>query len=150
MDDIGAILQDPGVSIEHVGSTAVAGMTAKPVIDLLVGADSANSVDRAAGRLRAAGWHDLGEAGVPGRRYLRRRTTDAVNIHIVLRGGEHWINNLVLRDYLRCHPDEAAAYGRLKREIIQRGHDRLLAYSVEKAATMKSLVGRARLWAKSG
>jgi GrpB-like predicted nucleotidyltransferase (UPF0157 family) len=119
-------------------------MPAKPILDLMAGVESAGAIDAAAVCLRNVGWDDLGEAGVPGRRYFRRRSPEAANLHVVQCGGEHWINNVALRDYLQSHPDEAAAYGQLKWEIVGRGHDRLLAYSAEKAALMSALIAKAR------
>jgi GrpB-like predicted nucleotidyltransferase (UPF0157 family) len=142
--EVGVALGDLKGSIEHIGSTAIAGMLAKPIIDLMIGVEAPSVIESVAARLRNSGWDDLGEAGVTGRRYFRRRLIEAANLHLVQRGGEHWIDNLALRDYLRAHPDEALAYGRLKQEIIMQGHRRLLAYSAHKATHMSALVAKAR------
>jgi len=145
-NEVDVALGDLKGSIEHVGSTAIAGMVAKPIIDLMIGVETPSVIESVAARLRAVGWDDLGEAGVAGRRYFRRRLSEAANLHLVQRGGEHWINNLALRDYLRAHPDEALTYGRLKQEIVMQGHRRLLAYSAHKGAHMSALVAKARRW----
>ena len=58
----------------------------------------------------ALGYEDLGEAGVPGRIYFRRRAETAFNIALVAHGGSIWIANLALRDFLRANPDAAREY----------------------------------------
>jgi GrpB-like predicted nucleotidyltransferase (UPF0157 family) len=114
----------------------------KPVVDILVGVDPADA-DAVAERIAAAGYEDLGEAGVPGRRYLRRRAAHAYNVHIVELGGPLWRDNLALRDYLRREPGEAARYADEKRRALASGST-LLAYSAGKAAFVAELVSRAR------
>jgi GrpB-like predicted nucleotidyltransferase (UPF0157 family) len=134
--------------VEHVGSTAVPGLEAKPILDLLVGLSDQQGIDEAARRLSAIGWQDLGEAGVVGRRYMRVRGSLASNLHVVLIGQDHWANNLVLRDYLRSHPDEAVAYAEAKRDALKAGHTRLLAYSAAKARPIAELLCKANAWSE--
>jgi GrpB-like predicted nucleotidyltransferase (UPF0157 family) len=129
--------------IEHIGSTAVPGLWAKPIVDILIGVDEART-EEAARLIVSGGYEDLGEAGVSGRRYLRKRSPDAVNVHLVQPGGALWRNNLLLRDYLRANPAEAARYARHKQAIVARGVTMLLAYSVEKVPLIEELLARAR------
>jgi GrpB-like predicted nucleotidyltransferase (UPF0157 family) len=143
---IEAHLRDLGAKVEHVGSTAIPGLEAKPVLDLLVGLSDQPRVDEAADRLSSLGWQDLGDAGVVGRRYMRNRDWPASNLHIVLAHQEHWANNLALRDYLRSHPEEALAYAAAKRDALSAGHTRLLAYSAAKAGKVAELLSKATAW----
>lgn len=136
----------PGCRIEHIGSTALEGMPAKPVIDLMVGVKDEAEQETCARRLSSAGWQDMGEAGVPGRRHLRIRFGENANIHIVIAGSPHWNNNLAIRDYLRAHSDERAAYAGLKRSLTKGATARLLVYSDRKAAFMAALLERATAW----
>src|SRR5262245_35316949 len=107
--------------IEHIGSTAVPGLAAKPIIDLQAGIVKPTSVPSLTPILAAAGYEDLGEAGVPGRHYFRRRQPPvAANLHIVW-NRKLWRQNLTLRDYLRAYPEEADYYGRQKRDILAQG-----------------------------
>jgi GrpB-like predicted nucleotidyltransferase (UPF0157 family) len=138
---LGAHLTRPA-TIEHIGSTAVPGLASKPVVDILVGVDPAD-VEVVAQQIAGAGYEDLGEAGVPGRRHLRRRAAHAYNVHIVALGGPLWRDNLALRDYLRREPAQAARYADAKRRAIAAGPT-LLAYSDSKAAFLEDLVSRAR------
>jgi GrpB-like predicted nucleotidyltransferase (UPF0157 family) len=128
--------------IEHIGSTAVPGLASKPIIDIMIGLDPAD-VDVVAEQIAAAGYTDLGEAGVPGRRHLRRRTPSAYNVHMVELGGQLWRDNLAVRDYLCRHPSEAARYADAKRQVIASAPT-LLAYSNRKAAVVEDLVRRSR------
>ena len=133
-------------AIEHIGSTAIPGLIAKPVLDLMVGAARAKDIDRFAGRLASVGWTDLGEAGVQRRRHLRQRSGAAVNVHIVIVGGPHWTNNLLVRNFLRAHPAEVDAYAARKAAIVTGGAIRLLAYSDAKSDFIRNLIGRADQW----
>jgi GrpB-like predicted nucleotidyltransferase (UPF0157 family) len=134
--------------IEHIGSTAVEGMRAKPVVDLMVGAADEEELEDIARKLVGMGWTDMGEAGVPGRRHLRRRSGEHANLHIVLFRSLHWVNNLTVRDFLRAHPNEQRLYATLKETSVASGADRLLAYSDRKAPFMAALLERGTRWRK--
>jgi GrpB-like predicted nucleotidyltransferase (UPF0157 family) len=130
--------------VEHIGSTAVEGLEGKPIIDLLVGV---RTLDPDA---RFLDYEPCGEAGVPGRLYFRRRGLRPFNAHVVLHGGELWRDNVLLRDFLRAHPEEAQRYAQRKRDAIAAGATTLLRYSDEKGPLVAELVERARAWATSG
>ncbi|TAU90810.1 GrpB family protein [Rhizobium leguminosarum] len=136
----------PEERIEHIGSTAIAGLVAKPIIDLMAGMVGPDETEYTARRLSDAGWQDLGEAGVAGRRYLRCRIGFPVNVHLVIHSGDLWRDNINVRDYLRLNPGEAATYAQLKRDIVARGHRRLIAYSDAKSKWVAELAQRARSW----
>ncbi|HVT06944.1 MAG TPA: GrpB family protein [Polyangia bacterium] len=139
-------LATASLKFEHIGSTAVPGLAGKPIVDLMLGASAPVWATREELRPRvvALGYEDLGEAGVPGRLYFRRRTAlRAFNVALVEEGGELWRANLAFRDYLRAHPDEAAAYANAKREAIAGGATTLLAYSAAKAAAIDAMLKKA-------
>lgn len=130
------------VEIEHIGSTAVPGCAAKPIVDLLVGA---RAEDRKAleAALQREGYESLGEAE-PGRIYLRRRSgQSAFNVHVVERDGSLWDDNIRLRDYLREHAEERDRYVGAKQAAAVAA-PRLLAYSRLKSAVIADLLERAR------
>jgi GrpB-like predicted nucleotidyltransferase (UPF0157 family) len=131
----------------HIGSTAVPGLAGKPIVDLMLGAPPATwaALDELRARLVTLGYEDLGEAGVPGRIYLRLRTKlRAFNLALVEEGGTHWNQNLALRDYLRAHPEEAAKYAEAKRAAVAGGATTLLAYSEAKKPALEALAQKAR------
>lgn len=133
-------------AIEHFGSTSVPGMTAKPTIDILVGVENAELSDKIIPRLTAMGYEYLGEAGIPGRLYLRIRGKHAYNAHIVLYQGDIWNHNIMIRDYLRAHALEAERYSEMKRQVVAQGARALLRYSDEKNAFVEKLLDRAKTW----
>jgi len=134
-------LRDLAQAIEHIGSTAVPGMAAKPVVDIQIASEDP---DKAALGIRGLGYEDLGEAGVPGRRYLRKRSAQSFNAHVVEPGGPLCRDNLLLRDYLRSHPAEAQAYAAHKRALFEKGATCLLEYSSGKSTFIAGLLERAR------
>jgi GrpB-like predicted nucleotidyltransferase (UPF0157 family) len=137
-------------AIEHFGSTAVPGMSAKPIVDVLVGLAHwpMQPGDREA--LQALGYEYLGESGVAGREYFRRRGALDTNLAVVEWRGRLWTDNLLLRDYLRAHRAVAAAYSQSKRAAWSSGARSLLAYSAAKAATMEEMLESAREWGRLG
>ena len=131
------------MTIEHIGSTAVPGLPSKPIVDLMVGVGAQHELPEARRRLVESGYEDLGEAGVPGRIYLRQRSGQPYNIALVLRCGPIWNANLALREYLRTHPHEVHRYAEIKRSAVEGGAGSLLAYSAYKAAFLSGMIRRA-------
>jgi GrpB-like predicted nucleotidyltransferase (UPF0157 family) len=130
------------LEVEHVGSTAVRGLAAKPVVDLLAGVRPGRRRAVAAA-LASAGWTVLGEAGVPGREYLRRRTGQHANVHVVEVGSRLWLDALLLRDHLRRDDQARARYEAAKR-LAAREAPTLLAYSAAKSGIAETLLAEAR------
>ncbi|MFG3225244.1 GrpB family protein [Kitasatospora sp. NPDC048194] len=85
----------------------------------------------------------IGSTSVPGREYLRRRSGQPANVHVVGLRGRLWADNLLFRHHLRAHPEAAAQYARAKRDAAG-ATGRLLAYSEHKAATVAELMAAAR------
>ena len=129
------------VEIEHIGSTAVPGLEGKAVIDLLIGVRELTT------SLRVPDYEAFGEAGVSGRLYFRRRGPVSFNVQVVERGGLLWRDALVLRDYLRAHPEERGRYAAGKRQALASGATTLLRYSEAKSALVEALLESARRWA---
>jgi GrpB-like predicted nucleotidyltransferase (UPF0157 family) len=134
------------VAVEHIGSTSVAGLLAKPIIDIMLGLAAHHDLNKVWATLVALGYEDLGEAGVPGRLYFRRRGETAFNIALVQHGGPIWTANLAFRDYLRTHPEAAREYAETKQAAIQSGARTLLAYSDHKNAVLRRLLDQAIKW----
>ncbi len=104
-------IQLPGMlDIEHIGSTAVRGMKAKPIIDIALrvkGPESEPVVERL---LVEAGYRALGEYGLPGRRFFRKGIPTRIHLHVVRVGHRLWDEWLALRDRLREDPVARDAY----------------------------------------
>ena len=123
--------------IRHIGSTAVAGLPAKPIVDILLGFRSPATLDSGLAALRAAGYcyRPEYESVIPERRFLTvRRNGLDYNIHAVQVFGSFWFERLQFRDCLRSRPGVAAAYCELKHSLArQYGSDRS-GYSNAKTA----------------
>ncbi len=111
--------------IEHVGSTSVLGLAAKPRIDIMPGVRTERDLDRTIAPMTNLGFDyrlDL-EEEMPFRRLFSREADDrnmAVNVHVVAIDSEFWERHLLFRDYLRNNPDVAEEYARLKRDLAPR------------------------------
>jgi len=140
-----ARLRDQVIAIEHIGSTAIPGLRSKPVIDVMVGVEAIDLFPEVLAPLLDE-YDSLGEAGVPGRLYFRKRKNEAINVHAVEYLGRHWVNNILVREYLLAHPHEAERYGRAKDRILAEGLRTLLAYSHAKQTIMAKLLTDARAW----
>jgi len=131
------------VDLEHIGSTAVPGLAAKPIIDLMLGVNVYPPSPAFLQEIERLGYEPLGEAGVPGRLYFRRRSAAHANLHVVRKRGTHWLSNLALREYLRAHAGARERYARAKLAAIEAGATSLLSYSAAKATVVSSLLQEA-------
>ncbi len=143
------LLGDRITGVEHFGSTAVVGMSGKPIIDLLVGVTDLRVAYANVPDLQSIGYENFGEIFIPGRLYLRRRGAQNFNIAMTVEGGEFWRLQLMVRDYLRAHPEEIAAYSKSKRDTFDSGAGLYSTYSKAKAPFLSGLVERATRWSAS-
>jgi GrpB-like predicted nucleotidyltransferase (UPF0157 family) len=128
--------------IEHIGSTAVPGLIAKPIIDIQVGVLNYPPPPNKIEALEGLGYENCGEAGVPGRVYFRLRGARSVNVHVMAYQVEHWRKNLALREFLRANAAARERYARAKRNAIAAGATSLLAYSQAKSDILNELVSQ--------
>lgn len=135
-------------AIEHFGSTSVAKLLAKPIIDILVAStDGTAPTSSELEALAALGYTFLGEdARRPGRYFWRKRESQSFNLSIVPFRSDLWGDNLLVRDYLRTHPPEVSAYAQIKRRAIAASPHSLLGYQNYKRDFMRGLRQRALEW----
>ncbi len=113
-------LGENALGIEHVGSTSISGIEAKPIIDIMVAVES---MQRAVGlipEVEALGYIYRPNDTVPGRRFFARESEPEIRTHhlnLTPLGSRFWVNQLAFRDYLRAHADVAAEYVRLKKHL---------------------------------
>jgi GrpB-like predicted nucleotidyltransferase (UPF0157 family) len=134
------------VAIEHVGSTAVPGLGAKPIIDIMVGVRSLADGERCVGPLEELGYEYKGEFGIPGRLYFRRLADGnrSHQIHMVEIGSDFWKRHLLFRDYLREHPQEAQHYHELKLRLAAEFRADREGYTEAKTEFIRSAEAKAR------
>ncbi len=143
-DRMAAALGATALAIEHVGSTSVPGLPAKPIIDIdIVIASTADLAD-AIWSLGRMGYVYRGEYGVPGRHAFR--APDGLPEHhcyVCVTGNRELTRHLTFRDHLRRHPDRAQAYGDLKQALAARfGTDRD-GYAVAKTDFVEGMLREA-------
>ena len=145
---IRAILADNFVAIYHIGSTAVEGLAAKPIIDIMTVVKKIHLVDACNPDFIALGYECLGEFGIPGRRYLRKGGDNCTHqVHIFAEDNQKDVQrHLALRDFLRSHSVIASIYGQLKRKLAQQYPTDIEGYCDGKDAFMKQLEQTALQW----
>jgi GrpB-like predicted nucleotidyltransferase (UPF0157 family) len=127
-------LGERALAIEHVGSTAVAGLPAKPIIDLMVGIADIDDADKEIRALQEIGYERRPNGDLPGRLFLVLGTEEVRRVHLSLSepGSDFWRGHLQFRDCLRANPALATAYEQLKRDLAARYPDDRLSYTAGK------------------
>ena len=145
-DRIDAAIGDVALAIEHVGGTAVPGLPAKPVIDLMVGVEDIERAGPAVAGLINLGYEYVPEleSQLPDRRYFRRGSPESHHVHMVPVSSDYWAEHLLFRDYLRTHPQAAEEYGKLKRGLAGRHRLDRDAYRAGKVPFIDTVVAAAR------
>ncbi|RSD27328.1 GrpB family protein [Mesobacillus subterraneus] len=144
-----AIFQQGKPEIHHFGSTSVPGLSAKPIIDILLAADSLDELEEATPALQAAGYEAKGEHGIQGRRYFQKNDEKGirkVHLHAYKKGDPQLHRHLVFRDYLVAHPEEAARYAEIKEKAARKYEYDIEAYIEEKAPLAIELEQNALAW----
>ncbi|WP_028545328.1 GrpB family protein [Paenibacillus taiwanensis] len=146
-------LLDLSIQIEHIGSTAINGLGAKPVIDIMVGITELSVVKEShKERLLQIGYEYVPKPEFPDRLFFRRGKWRAGthHLHMYPLGSTAWSNQLLFRNYLREHSQEAQQYYKLKKQLEQchkynraaytRGKDSYIKQILLKAAASKKVI----------
>jgi GrpB-like predicted nucleotidyltransferase (UPF0157 family) len=142
------VLADLHPTIEHIGSTAVPGLAAKAIIDIMVGIQELVSFVPRVPALEALGYRyrpDL-ESEVPERRFFMKLqgAVRTHHLHVVPVGSAFWADHLLFRDHLRSRGAVRAAYNRLKLSLAQQYREERDAYTRGKAAFIQQVLEAAR------
>jgi GrpB-like predicted nucleotidyltransferase (UPF0157 family) len=122
-------LGDIAAAIEHVGSTAVPGLAAKPIIDIDVLLAAHELLPTAIERLTILGYSYQGNLGIAEREAFRAPVGDPPHhLYVCPPGSREFQRHLAFRDYLRTHPLEAKTYGDLKKSLARRFREDRNAY----------------------
>ena len=136
------------IAVEHIGSTSVPGLAAKPTIDIMAAWRDGVSPEQCIPPIEALGYKYsfLSDLGDPGWHYFGRRDSVSdigYHIHLVELGGAFWQRHLNFRDYLRAHPETAEDYARLKRSLAARYGDDRMGYCRAKTGFVVAVEERA-------
>lgn len=129
-------------AIEHIGSTAVPGLLAKPLIDIMIGIADLAQVAACVAPMQACGYEYKGEFGVPDRHFFLKGDPTTHHVHIVARSGDHWRSYLTFRDVLRADLAVAEEYAVLKRELAAQHATNRDAYTQGKDAFIRGVLAR--------
>ncbi len=121
-----------GIYIQHIGSTSIPNINAKPIIDIMIGINDWENREPIIEKLIHLGYVYFGEANVSGRLYFRKRNNGNFNLAVCQYKREIWVNNILFRDYLRQNSEIAKTYSLLKETIFRSGINTLLRYSESK------------------
>jgi GrpB-like predicted nucleotidyltransferase (UPF0157 family) len=146
---IWAIIGDVATSIEHVGSTAVPGLAAKPIIDITIVVPTPAALAVVIERLPTLGYTHRGDLGVPGREAFRRAEgTPTHHLYACVAGADALRNHLAVRDSLRQDPGLVRAYGDLKKHLADRFTNDIDGYIDGKTEFILAILAKANLSAE--
>jgi GrpB-like predicted nucleotidyltransferase (UPF0157 family) len=140
------IMAEKAIAFEHIGSTAVSGLSAKAVIDFMVGVKDLAEVEAFIESFQRVGYEHVYHKESPNRRFFRKGQWRAGthHLHVYVYDSEEWNNQLALRDYLREHPEAMRQYDQLKRDLADKyPHDRV-AYTNAKHPFITEILTRSK------
>ena len=137
-----------GLTVEHIGSTAVPGLSAKSVIDMMASIDNLEDFEKYLQPLKNLGYqyHAEIEKETPDRKFFQRRIIDAPWFHLSLAqiDSVFWIDHILFRDYLRTHPEALAEYETLKEKLATKHVTDFGKYNSDKTEFITSIIQKAK------
>ncbi|WP_407371576.1 GrpB family protein [Carnobacterium sp.] len=144
------LFQKNSHTVFHIGSTAVPGLAAKPIIDLMPVVYNLHQVDTLNEEMEQLGYVVKGENGLTGRRYFEKGGDHRTHhVHLFQIDNQEITRHLAFRDYLRAHPKEAQRYGQLKKESALQYPNDITAYIEAKRTVLKEIEQLALHWYKT-
>ena len=141
---IALVLDELATAIEHVGSTAVPGLAAKPIIDIDILLRSVSDLPIVCTRLGSLGYEHRGDLGVAGREAFRTPPGQiAHHLYACPPGSREYGRHIAFRDYLRSHAEDASAYVTLKRNLAHKFATDREAYNQGKTEFVRQILRRA-------
>ncbi|MCX6649136.1 MAG: GrpB family protein [Candidatus Bathyarchaeota archaeon] len=133
-------------SIEHIGSTSVPGLWAKPIIDIIAGVNGPDDAERCRELLLHIGYDDASSGDNPDWYYCLGKGSHSpgFHLHLVKEGSQfHW-KHILFRDWLRAHPADAEAYKELKLGLSEKYRNDRVAYTDSKTEFIEEIVEKAK------
>jgi Uncharacterized conserved protein len=130
---------------QHVGSTSIPNVPAKPILDILVGVRDFDEATVCVGPMIAIGYTYRGENGIPRRHYFVKGDPRTHHVHMVEIGSDAWRVTLRFRDLLRLNPALASEYAREKERLALLHAGNREMYQREKDIVVESILARNEL-----
>ncbi len=139
------VLDDKAVGIEHIGSTSIKELQAKPIIDIMVGVQDLEEVSNYITLLRQIDYEYVPKAEFKDRKFFRKGSwgQGTSHLHICEIYGVEWTDKLLFRDYLRIHPEVAEEYASIKRVLASKHQLDRPTYTKKKEPFIKSIIDKA-------
>ena len=131
------------LDIQHVGSTAIPGVPAKPILDILVVVEDYDEAAVCIGPLEGIGYIYRGEHGIPRRHYFVQGDPRTHHLHMVERDSESWRGTVLFRDFLRSDPESAREYAGAKEELAAKYARDRPSYQQKKDQVVERILERA-------
>lgn len=140
------ILGDRVIGIEHIGSTSIKNLKAKPIIDIMVGVQEIDDVNNLVNPLSEIDYEYVLKPELKNRKFFRKGLwgQGTCHLHICELNSEEWIDKLLFRDYLRLHPKIAVEYTLLKEELAFKYQRDRRSYTRKKEPFIKAIIEKAR------
>lgn len=140
------LFSDMAISIEHVGSTSIEGLSAKPIVDIMVTIKSLEDFEKIKFKFTEELNYSVKEDSAPGEILVRKVVEEYTMhlIHIVEHMGQRHIDTILFRNYLRQNHDELKRYEELKKELAQKYFDNRKMYTASKNDYIVSVINKAK------
>jgi GrpB-like predicted nucleotidyltransferase (UPF0157 family) len=133
------------IAAEHIGSTAIPGLSAKPIVDIMIGVRALSDARQRVDAMVALGYTYMPafEAQIPDRIFFQKGSPRTHHVHVVEKPSVFWERQLVFRDYLTAHPSVATEYAELKQRLAVRFAEDRDGYTQAKTAFVQDVLARA-------
>ena len=145
------ILNSNIIDIYHIGSTSIPNMSAKPIIDIMVSAETIAAIDHYNPQFRESGYIPMGEHGIPLRRFFYKEENEkrVAHIHIFDQKSADIERHINFRDYMITHPNEALQYSQLKEALARKYPTDIESYIQAKHDFIQEMDRKAAEWKKA-
>jgi GrpB-like predicted nucleotidyltransferase (UPF0157 family) len=128
------------ISIEHIGSTAIPNIMAKPVIDIAMMVDNLPEDQRVSQSLVNIGYKHHGDYGLPGRQFFTWGDPPVIHLHVVGQQSHYWHDWITFRDFLRETPDWRQRYEAEKVKLMQQANGNRKHYTESKTSIIQEIL----------
>jgi len=133
------------MAIEHVGSTSIEGVFAKPIIDIAIGVSSLDRVIKIREKVKGIGYFEV-PVNIDGKHVFAKSKENKIThfLHIITYNQNLWRDQIYFRDYLRSFPDSKLEYVKLKEELAKKYPNDVISYTNEKKKFVDSILKKAK------